>query len=173
MLGRFWPILSLIGLFGGSNNLISTSSHLLLSTIPGNHYTTTRQRCACAKLVTLRNHDDNANENVAWKYKFALFVLLRDYSNSFTLYSVVELHSNRTDGNGVQVDTENGKLPSCAHVRYKTLNLVIPRFCLAQYGELRNVPKFKTHVHGLCFLIKYLGYCFVTFSLPSSPSWRT
>ena len=40
---------------------------------------------------------------------FSLVVLLRDYSNSFNLYNVAELSSNRTGGNGVQVDTEKGK----------------------------------------------------------------
>ena len=36
----------------------------------------------CKILGTLRNHLGNTNESVAWKYKFALFVQLRDYSNS-------------------------------------------------------------------------------------------
>ena len=40
------------------------------------------------------------------EYNFALLVLLRDYSNSFNLYSVAELSGNRTGGNGVQVETE-------------------------------------------------------------------
>ena len=44
------------------------------------------------------------------KYKFALLVLLRDYSNSFNLYNVAELFSNRKVGNGVQVETENEKI---------------------------------------------------------------
>ena len=30
----------------------------------------------------------NGNENVTWKYNFALLLLLRDYSNSFNLHSV-------------------------------------------------------------------------------------
>ena len=52
-------------------------------------------------LGNLRNHDGNANENVAWKYKFSLLVLLRDYSNSYNLYNMAELSSNRTGGNDV------------------------------------------------------------------------
>ena len=45
-------------------------------------------------LENLSNDDGNANENVAWKYKFALLVLLRDYSNSFYLYNVREVFGN-------------------------------------------------------------------------------
>ena len=41
------------------------------------------------------------------KIKFALLVLLRDYSNSFN--NVAELSTNRMGGNGVQVETEKGK----------------------------------------------------------------
>ena len=64
---------------------------------------------------TLRNHNGNANENIAWKYKFALRVL-RDYSNSFNLYNVAELSSNRTGGNGIQVETEIKKITvMCSH----------------------------------------------------------
>ena len=55
------------------------------------------------RLGRLRNHDGNANVNFTWKYKFALLVLLRDYSNLFYLHNVAELSSNRTGGNGVQV----------------------------------------------------------------------
>ena len=61
-------------------------------------------------LGTLRNHNGNANENVAWKYKFASLVLFRDYSNSFNLYNVAELSSNRTGGNEIQVETEIKKI---------------------------------------------------------------
>ena len=31
--------------------------------------------------------DGDANENVIWKYNFISFVLLRDYFNSFNLYT--------------------------------------------------------------------------------------
>ena len=41
------------------------------------------------------------------KRKFALLVLFRDYANSFNLYNVAELSSNRKGGNGIQVETEN------------------------------------------------------------------
>ena len=80
-------------------------------------------------MATLRNHDGNANanENVTWKYKFVLLVLLRDYSNSFNSYNAAELSSYRTDGNGLQVSTENEHLLSCAHALHKTLNLGISR----------------------------------------------
>ena len=52
-------------------------------------------------------------------------------------------------------------LPSCAHVLYETLTLVISRCCLAE-----EVPKFLTHVQG-CSLNPD---CFMTFSL-TSPSY--
>ena len=38
---------------------------------------------------------------------------------------MAELSSNRTDGNGVQVEKSMKNLSSCAHVLHKTLNLVI------------------------------------------------
>ena len=63
---------------------------------------------------TLRNHDGNSNESVAQKCMFVLLQLLRDYSNSFNLYNVAELSSNRTGENGVQVETENEK--DCPHL---------------------------------------------------------
>ena len=56
---------------------------------------------------TLRNHDGNANENVTWKYKLALLVLLCACSKSFNFYNVAELSSNKTGGNGLQVSTKN------------------------------------------------------------------
>ena len=43
------------------------------------------------------------------KYEFGLLVLLRDYYNSFDLFNLAELSSNRTGGNGIQVETENEK----------------------------------------------------------------
>ena len=43
---------------------------------------------------SLSNDDGNANENVTWKYKFALPVLLRNYSNLFNLYNVGEVSGN-------------------------------------------------------------------------------
>ena len=101
---------------------------------------------------TLRNHNGNANanENVAWKFKFALLVLLRDYSNSFNLYNVVEQSSNRTGGNGVQVETEIENFtvmcsPSPQDLEFGHFTLWLGR---ARWG---NVPKFVTHVQGLCF----------------------
>ena len=48
---------------------------------------------------------------------------------------MAELSSNRTDGNGLQVSTENENLLSCAHALHKTLNLGISRFCLAEEGD--------------------------------------
>ena len=57
-------------------------------------------------MVTLIKCDGNTNKNR----------LLRNYSNSFNLYRVAELSSNRIDGIGVQVGTENENSPSCVHV---------------------------------------------------------
>ena len=91
-------------------------------------------------------------------------MLLREYSNSFNLYNVTELSSNRTGGNGVQVETENENLPSCAQVLHKTLNLVISRYCLANYSEEMYQNLIRTYC-AIVFLIK--SVCFVTFSLPS------
>lgn len=96
---------------------------------------------------TLRNHEGNGNIR---KYKFALLVLLSDYSNSFNLYNVAELFSNRTGGKGVQVETENGKFTvMCSR---SPQNLEFGHFTLL-FGRARwrNLPKFLTHVQGLCF----------------------
>ena len=54
---------------------------------------------------------------------------LRDYSNSFNLFNVAELFSNRTGGNGLLVSTENEKFTVMhSQVLHKTLNLVISSF---------------------------------------------
>ena len=44
------------------------------------------------------------------------FLVLLCDSNSFNLYNVAKLSSNRTGGNGIQVETENGKftIVSCS-----------------------------------------------------------
>ena len=64
-----------------------------------------------------------------------LLAVLHDYSNSFNLYNVVELSSNRTGGNGVQVETENEKFTvKCSR---SPQNLEYGHFVLllAEYGE--------------------------------------
>ena len=69
-----------------------------------------------------------------WK-KIIRKVLL-DYSNSLNLYNVAELSSNKTVGNGVQVETENEKFTFRTHVLHKTFKLVISCCCcLAVYSE--------------------------------------
>ena len=55
------------------------------------------------KIGIFRNHDGNDNENVTRQLKYALLVLLRDYSNLVKLNKVAELSSNRTGLNGDQV----------------------------------------------------------------------
>ena len=51
------------------------------------------------------------------------------------------------------------KLLSCSYVLHKTLNLVISRSCLAEQGGEMHVPKFITHVQGLCFSHYILLFC--------------
>ena len=63
----------------------------------------------------------------------ALLVLLRDYSNSFDLFNLAKLSSNRTGGN-VQVKTENEKFIRRV-LTYSTKLLVVSRCCLAECGE--------------------------------------
>ena len=95
--------------------------------------------CCCGQSteILVSRDDGNGNENIALKYKFAfILVLLCDYSNSFHLYNVAELSSNRRGGNGAFKLIQGIKyLPLCAHGLHKTLNLVISRCCLAEDGE--------------------------------------
>ena len=86
------------------------------------------------------------------KYKFSLLVQLRDYSNSFNLYNVAGLFSNRTGGNGVQVETENENFTVMCSRTPQKQNLKFGNFTLL-FGRVRgrNVPKFIAHVQGLCF----------------------
>ena len=67
---------------------------------------------------------------------FALLVVLRGYSDSFNLYNVAELSSG-TELVGAAFKLSQGikNVPSCTHVLYKTLNLVISRCCFAKDGE--------------------------------------
>ena len=109
-------------------------------------------------LGTLRNHNGNANENVAWKYNFALLVQLRDYSNSFNLYNVAELSSNRTGGNGVQVETEIKKFTVMCSRSPQNFEFGYFTFLFGR-ARWRNVPKFITHVQGLCFSHFILLFC--------------
>ena len=66
------------------------------------------------------------------------------------MYNVAELSSNRTGENGVQVETANGKFTFMSS--RSPQNLEFGHFTLL-FGRarLRNVPKFKMHVEGLCF----------------------
>ena len=78
------------------------------------------------------------------------------------MYNVAELSSNRTGGNGFQVETENAKI--IAHVLQKASNLVISHCCLAELSE-EMYQNLKHTCSDLVFLIK--PYCFVTLLLPS------
>ena len=121
---------------------------------------------------TLRNHNSNANENVAWKYKFALLVLLGDYSNSFTLYNVAELSSNRTGGNGVQVETEIKKNTAMYSRSPQNFEFGYFTFLLGR-ARWRNVPKFITHVHCLCFSHYILLFSDVLVAIAVVASFKT
>ena len=96
---------------------------------------------------------------------FVLFVPLCNYSISFVLYNVAKLSStcNRTDGNGIQFETENENLLPCAQVLHKIMNLVVH---VAIWP--RTVKKCTKIYSRMCrdfvFLIK--SYCFLTFLLP-------
>ena len=62
------------------------------------------------------------------------------------------LSSNRTGGNGVQVETKYQKFirRHRAHVPHKTLNLVNSRCCSTECGE-EMYQKIITHVQGIFF----------------------
>ena len=73
---------------------------------------------------------ENINSSVS------LFVLLRDYFNSYNLYKNDELPRNQIVRFGFQVKNWTMKnLPSCSHVLHKTLNVVISRHCFAEDGK--------------------------------------
>ena len=71
---------------------------------------------------TLRSDDGEANENVTLKYNFILFVLLRDYFNSFNFYRNPGTKLVRL---AFELRKRMKNSPSCARVLHKTLNLVI------------------------------------------------
>ena len=95
-----------------------------------------------------------------------LLELLRHYSmhcNSFSLYNVAKLSSNKTGENGVQVETENEKfIVMCPEFGHFTL----------LFGRVRqrNVPKFKMHVRSDCLCSLSLLFCDVVVQLPSQLS---
>ena len=67
---------------------------------------------------------------------FALFVPIRDYPNSFNMYNVAELASNKIRGRAFKLRQRMKNLPSRAHVLHKILNLVILHHCyLAEFGK--------------------------------------
>ena len=76
-------------------------------------------------------------ENISSCY----FLLLCDYSNSFIFCNVAELFSNKTGDDGVQVETEFGKitfmcLKSPQNLEFGNFTLLFGR------AWWRNVPKF-------------------------------
>ena len=71
---------------------------------------------------------------------------------------MAELSSNRTGGNGVQVETEIKKISDiCSR---SPQNFEFGYFTLL-FGRARwrNEPKFITHVRGLCFSHYVLLFC--------------
>ena len=116
--------------------------------------------CAAAKTKgTLRMQNGNANENVTGKYNFFSFVLLRDYFDSFKLYTNRDkLPRNQIGRSGVQVKKENEKFTvlcsrSPKHLEFGHFTLL---FCR---GRQRNVPKLKTLVQTDCFFSLSLLFC--------------
>ena len=87
-------------------------------------------------LGTLRNHNGNANENVAWKRYLYNFVIIpiRSTCAMWPNYPVTE-----------QVETafklrqRLKNLPSCTHVLLKTLNLVMAEFILETNYPSRRI----------------------------------
>ena len=68
---------------------------------------------------------------------------------------MAELFGNRTNGNGVQVETENDKFTViCSR---SPQNLGFGHFTLL-FGR-RNVPKVIMHVKGFCFSYQILLFC--------------
>ena len=77
-----------------------------------------------------------------------LLVLLRDYYNLLNLYNVAELSSNRTDGNGIQVESENEKcIIMCSR---SPQNLEFGNFTLL-FGRDYGEEMYQDIVQGVCF----------------------
>ena len=118
-----------------------------------------RRRCLSSLLIgSLSNDDGNGNENVTWKYNFALLLLLRDYPNSFNLYNVDEVSGNYIDKNDVQVRKENEKFTvvcsrSPQNLKFGHFTLLFSR------GRQRNVQKHIMHVQSDCFCQLNLLFC--------------
>ena len=98
---------------------------------------------------TLRSDDGKANENVALKYNFVLFVLLRDYFNSFNIHRNGKQPRTQIGKIGPQVKKENEKFAVVFSRSPQNLEFGHFRwlFCSGRQG---NVPKFKTHVQSDC-----------------------
>ena len=70
---------------------------------------TRRRRCQIVR--SLRYHDSDGHENVAYKVNLRSFIHYRDYSNSFTLSNVSELSVlSRIPKNYIQVQREKDNL---------------------------------------------------------------
>lgn len=111
------------------------------------------------------NHDGNANET-SLENTSCLLALLRECSNSFNFYNVIELSVTEQVKTALKLRERMKNLPSCAHVHvlHKTLNFVNSCCCLAEYDE-EMYQNLKCSCRACVFLIE--TYCFVTFSLPS------
>ena len=107
---------------------------------------------------SLTSDDGNGNENVTSKYNFISFVLLRDYFNLINFYRNGELSMNQISRSGVQIKKESEKFTVVCSRSPKNLEFghFTLLFCRAQR---RNVPKFKTHVHSVCFCSLKLLFC--------------
>ena len=63
------------------------------------------------------------------------YLLLRDYFNSLNFYKNGEYSGTKLVGVAYKLRKKMKNSPSCVHVLYKTLNLVISRCCFAEDGK--------------------------------------
>ena len=111
--------------------------------------------------------DGNANEDVTWKYGLTFLELLRDYFNSFNLYKVVQLSRKRVPRNGVEVKTNNEKIPR-RKLTFSTKSLIWSfhdAVLQRTGGNVWNFYNARSKWKGIVFLKK--APCFVMFSMPS------
>ena len=126
-------------------------------------------------LVNVSSDEGDTNENITWKYKIILFVLL--FSITLTRLTSTEM-ANYTVTKLVGVTLKLRKLPekfavmrSCSqqHLKFGHFTLM---FCR---GWQRNVTKFEIHVQNCCFCSSnllfrgvFIAVAVVTAQLPNN-----
>ena len=97
------------------------------------------------------NDNGDGNKNVALKYNFISFVLLRDFFiSSFNSYKNDELPRDQIGRLGVRAKKDNEKFTvkySCSPQKLALWSFQV----VVLSRTRRNVSKFKTHVHSGCF----------------------